>query len=292
MSNVKIDSFYHCPSGTYTHVVQWHDSSDAVVIDPVLDYDAPSANTGTDALDAVTAHIEKQQLRLHYILETHAHADHLSAAAVLQQRHGGRIAIGAGITQVQETFKNLFNLKKDFNTNGVQFDLLLQDQQRIMAGSMPIDVMATPGHTSDSVTYLIDDAAFVGDTLFHPDVGTARCDFPGGEAARLYRSIQKILALPAHTRLFMCHDYPEHREATPQTSIAAQKQHNIHVRSGVSEDEFVRMREKRDRTLGMPDLIIPSIQINIAAGEFPAPEDNGVSYLKLPLNLFVGGTGS
>jgi glyoxylase-like metal-dependent hydrolase (beta-lactamase superfamily II) len=233
----------------------------------------------------VIAFVREQDLVVDWILETHAHADHLSAAPHLKHKLGGRIGIGEHITEVQKLFKDLFNVEKTFNTDGSQFDHLFKEGERFAIGALEGHVLYTPGHTPACVTYVIGDAAFVGDTLFMPDGGTARADFPGGDAATLYRSIEKILALPPQTRLFVCHDYgPGGRAIAWETTVAEQRGRNIHVREGSSETEFVEMRTKRDKTLSVPKLLIPSIQINMRAGELPPPEDNGVSYIKIPIN--------
>jgi len=257
----------------------------AVVIDPVLDYDAKSGHTNTASAQQLIDTVHEKAYRLEWILETHAHADHLSAAPFIKKNLGGRIAIGRGITKVQEIFKPIFNLDDNFSTDGSQFDHLFDDDEIFFIGEIPARVIPTPGHTNDSVSYLIGDALFVGDSLFMPDGGSARCDFPGGDAAVLYQSIQRLFSLPDTTRMFVCHDYsPGGREPRCETSVAEQKKDNIHVGSGVSEDAFSEMRNKRDATLGKPALIIPSVQVNIAAGEFPAADNNGIIYLKIPLN--------
>ena len=234
---------------------------------------------------AIVAHVREHDLSVEWILETHAHADHLSAAPYLKQQLGGRIGIGEHITDVQKLFKTLFNVEKTFNTDGSQFDRLFKEGDRFTIGALEAHVLHTPGHTPACVTYVIGDAAFVGDTLFMPDGGTARADFPGGDAATLYRSIEKILALPPATRLFICHDYgPGGRAIAWETTVAEERAKNIHVHEGVSEPEFVKMRTERDKTLAVPTLLMPSIQINMRAGELPPPEDNGVSYIKIPIN--------
>jgi glyoxylase-like metal-dependent hydrolase (beta-lactamase superfamily II) len=259
---------------------------EAAVIDPVLDYDWRSARTGTASADEILAHLESAGLSLRWILETHAHADHLSAAPHLKARAGGQIAIGQGIRQVQATFKRLFGLGDEFQPDGRQFDRLLTDGETVEIGRIAGRVIATPGHTSDSVSYLFGDALFVGDTVFMPDGGSARCDFPGGDAAELYRSIQRLYDLPEATRVFVCHDYsPGGREVRCETTIAEQRAANIHVRADTAEADFVAMRRKRDATLDVPNLIIPSVQVNIHAGFLPPAEPDGVSYLKVPLNV-------
>ncbi len=285
-SSLSIKHFYHAASGTLTYLVSDDNTKDSVIIDPVLDFKVHSSSTSTDSIFPIIKHIENNQLNLHYILETHAHADHLTAAQYLKKQFNCPVAIGKGITQVQKSFKPIFNLDDDFSITGEQFDLLLEDQQELNAGSITIKVMATPGHTNDSITYLIGDAAFIGDTLFHPDIGTARCDFPGGNAEELYDSIQKILSLPKETRLFLCHDYPkESRDLIAETSIDLHKKNNLHIKNNIDKATYVKMRQERDASLDLPNLIIPSIQVNIRAGELPNNEDNGVSYLKYPLNL-------
>jgi glyoxylase-like metal-dependent hydrolase (beta-lactamase superfamily II) len=281
-----VTPFFHAPTGTWTYVVADPASRIAAVIDPVLDYDWRSGRTGTKSSDAVAAHCVAEGLRVEWILETHAHADHLSSAPYLQSKLGGRIAIGRGIRAVQSTFKKVFGLGSDFATDGSQFDVLLADGDRLVLGSVAGQVIAAPGHTSDSVAYLFGDALFVGDTVFMPDGGSARCDFPGGDAAELYRTVQRLYELPPETRVFVCHDYsPGGREPRCETTIGDQRAANIHVRDGVSEAEFVAMRRGRDATLDVPNLIIPSVQANIRAGRLPPPEADGVSYFKVPLNV-------
>jgi glyoxylase-like metal-dependent hydrolase (beta-lactamase superfamily II) len=284
----SVRPFFHPQSNTYTYVVHDPATAAAVVIDPCLDFEAKSGRTGVVAATQVLEFLRTEGLHLQWILETHAHADHLSAGRWLKsQQPGAVLAIGQGIREVQRTFKPVFNLDADFATDGSQFDRLLSDGELLPLGEMQIEVLATPGHTNDSVSYRIGDALFVGDTLFMPDGGSARCDFPGGSAARLYQSIQRLYALPDSTRVFVCHDYgPQGREFRCLTSIGEQKAANIHLRAEVSQAEFVRIREARDATLDMPALILPSIQVNIRAGELPAPEANGVRYLKLPLDQF------
>ncbi len=282
----SIKPFFHAGTGTWTYVVADPATRVAAVIDPVLDYDWRSGRTGTKSADLVIAHCAAERLEVAWILETHAHADHLSSAPYLQSKLGGRIAIGQGIRQVQATFQRVFGLGADFPTDGSQFDTLLADGDRLDLGGVPGRVIAAAGHTSDSVAYLLGDALFVGDTIFMPDGGSARCDFPGGDAAELYRTVQRLYALPGETRVFVCHDYgPGGREPRCETTIAAQRAGNIHVRDGVSEAEFVQMRRQRDATLDVPNLIIPSVQANIRAGRLPPPGDDGVSYFKVPLNV-------
>ncbi|MBU6421596.1 MAG: MBL fold metallo-hydrolase [Gammaproteobacteria bacterium] len=284
---MQITPFFHKPSGTFSYVVSDPTTRQAAVIDPVLDYDAAAGRTGTGFADSIIARLRAEQLTLDWILETHAHADHLSAAQHIKHKLGGRIAIGEGIRHVQKTFKALYNLGDEFKPDGRQFDHLFKDAETFTIGDLKARVMAVPGHTSDSVAYVIGDAAFVGDTLFMPDSGAARCDFPGGDAGMLYDSIRKILALPESTRLFMCHDYaPGGREYKNETSVTEQKRANIHVHDGVSREAFIKVRSERDKTLNVPALLLPAIQVNIRAGHLPAPETNGVSYLKIPVNRF------
>jgi glyoxylase-like metal-dependent hydrolase (beta-lactamase superfamily II) len=285
MIKPQVTSFFHEQSNTICHLVHAPGSKDCAIIDAALDFDQAAGRTDTALADRIVAHVREHGLTVEWILETHAHADHLSAAPYLKQQLGGKIGIGEHITDVQQLFKTLFNVEKTFNTDGSQFDRLFKEGDRFTIGPLEAQVLHTPGHTPACVTYVIGDAAFVGDTLFMPDGGTARADFPGGDAATLYRSIEKILALPPETRLFVCHDYgPGGRAIAWQTTVAEQRARNIHVREGVGEAEFVEMRTTRDKTLAVPQLLIPSIQVNMRAGELPPPEDNGVSYIKIPLN--------
>jgi glyoxylase-like metal-dependent hydrolase (beta-lactamase superfamily II) len=282
MKNPAVKAFLHEQSSTWTYVV--HDGRSAAIVDPALDYDNRSGHTSTASAEAVAAFVREAGLGVEWSLETHAHADHLSAAPFLQRELGGRIAIGQGIRKVQSTFKDLLNLEPAFATDGTQFDHLFRDGETFRIGTLEGRVIPTPGHTNDSVTYLVGDAAFVGDSLFMPDGGTARCDFPGGDAHVLYESIQRLYALPPETRVFVCHDYgPGGRERQHETTIAAQRGGNIHVREGVSEAEFVELRTRRDATLAVPDLLYPSVQVNVRAGELPPPESNGRRYLKIPV---------
>ena len=281
----NVRSFHGPVTGTFSHVVSDHDGGHAAVIDPVLDFDPASARTSTGSADQLLAYIRGHRLQVDWILETHAHADHLSAAMHLKRETGAKVAIGQGITQVQAHFKEVFGLDDDFATDGSQFDHLFADGERFRIGELEARAMATPGHTNDSLAYVIGDAAFVGDTMFDPGLGTARTDFPGGDAAMLYRSIQALLALPEGTRLFLCHDYPaEGTEACAVRSIDEQRQHNVHVGGGVDEASFVKRRTERDATLAVPRLLLPALQVNIRAGALPPPDRNGVSYLRLPLN--------
>ncbi|MBC7201964.1 MAG: MBL fold metallo-hydrolase [Pusillimonas sp.] len=283
--NPIVKGFYDDTTGTVTYVVYEKPGSVCAIVDSVLDYDAKAGRTSTASADKVIAYVEKANLVVEWILETHAHADHLSAAPYMRSRLGGKIAIGSDITRVQGVFKKIFNLEPEFRLDGSQFDYLIEEGVPFSIGNLKGEAMHVPGHTPACMAYKVGDAVFVGDTLFMPDLGTARCDFPGGDAHTLYRSVQKLLRLPPQTRLFMCHDYPpETRDVKYESSVAEQKAHNIHIHEGVSEEAFVEMRTKRDATLDMPNLILPSVQVNIRAGQTPPPEDNGVSYLKIPLN--------
>ncbi len=285
--STHVTPFFHEDTATFTYVVADVVEGVAAVIDPVLDYDAAAARTGRDSIDAVIAHLRALNLSLQWILETHAHADHLSAAPLLKAECGGRIAIGAGIRVVQTTFRDIYNLGPAFPVDGSQFDHLFADGEAFSVGAIAARAMPTPGHTSDSMSYLIGDAVFVGDSLFMPDGGSARCDFPGGSAALLYASAQRLFELPDATRVFVCHDYrPGGRDLRFETTIGEQKRSNIHLREGISEAEFVATREKRDATLAMPRLILPAIQVNIRAGGLPEPEDDGHRYLTIPLDRF------
>lgn len=285
MSQPQIDGFFDPATNTISYIVADPETRACCVIDSVLDFDAASGRTGRDSADALIAHIRANDLELVWILETHAHADHLSAAPTLQAVLGGRIGIGKRIDEVQSAFREVYNLGGDFAADGSQFDHLFADSERFAVGNLTFEVMATPGHTPACVSYRCEDAVFVGDTLFMPDFGSARCDFPGGCARTLYRSVRRLLALPPETRLFMCHDYgPGGREIAWETTVAEQRADNKHMADGIDEDSFVRMREERDATLSMPALILPAVQVNIRAGRLPEPEDNGIAYLKVPLN--------
>jgi glyoxylase-like metal-dependent hydrolase (beta-lactamase superfamily II) len=280
-----VQSFFDPATWTVSYVVYEKEGSACAIIDSVLDYDPKSGRTRTSSADKLMAFVQEKNLRVEWILETHAHADHLSAAHYLKNELGGKIAIGAAITNVQDVFKRIFHLEPEFRPDGHQFDHLLQDGETFAIGALTAEALAVPGHTPACMAYRIGDAVFVGDTLFMPDVGTARCDFPGGNAHTLYQSMRKLLSLPAGTRLFMCHDNPpEGRPPAWETTVAEQRAKNIHVHDGVSEEDFVTMRTARDATLEMPVLILPSVQINIRAGEMPPKEDNGVAYLKIPIN--------
>ena len=285
---VAVTPFFHADSWTWSYVVADPHSRQAVIIDPVLDFDAKSGRTSTTSAQQLVDHVRTQSLDVHWLLETHAHADHLSAGHWLKSHYPqAKLAIGEGIRKVQKTFRPIFNLGEHFPVDGSQFDHLFADSERFALGGIEAEVIAVPGHTNDSVAYRIGDALFVGDSIFMPDGGTARCDFPGGDARTLYRSIHRLFALPDDTRVFVCHDYaPGGRAYACETTIAAQKTGNIHMHVGVGEDDFVAVRTARDATLAMPALLLPSVQINIRAGQLPEPEDNGVRYLKLPLDQF------
>ncbi|WP_233578481.1 MBL fold metallo-hydrolase [Aquitalea aquatilis] len=286
MLQPQLASFFDPGTSTISHVVYDQPGGHAAIIDPVLDYDAKSGRIASDSARRVLDFIRQQRLSVQWILETHAHADHLSAAAWLQQQAGGRMAIGQGIAQVQQLFKGIFNLGDDFACDGSQFDHLFTAGEVFHIGQLTARALFVPGHTPADMAYQIGDMVFVGDTLFMPDVGSARCDFPGGDAAMLYQSVQQLLALPDDTRLLMCHDYPpQARPIAWQSTVAEQKQHNIHLHAGISQSEFVALRQARDATLEMPQLILPAIQVNIRAGQLPAAENNGVRYLKIPLDM-------
>jgi glyoxylase-like metal-dependent hydrolase (beta-lactamase superfamily II) len=281
----QVHGLFDPATWTVTYVVHNGAGSACAIIDPVLDYDPKAGRTGHTSADKVIDYVQSNGLRVAWILETHAHADHLSAAPYLKARLGGRLAIGSHITAVQRVFKGIFNLEPGFKPDGSQFDHLFKDGETFAVGELAGEVLYVPGHTPACVAYRIGDAVFVGDTLFMPDVGTARCDFPGGDAKTLYASTRKLLSLPPQTRLFMCHDYPPGGRAVRfETTVAEQRAHNIHVHDGVSEEAFVAMRTQRDATLEMPVLILPSVQINIRAGQLPPAEDNGTTYLKIPVN--------
>lgn len=285
--NAHIEPFFDPATFTYSYVVSDPQTRQCAVIDSVLDYDPASGRTSHATAQRLVDYVREQDLKVQWLLETHVHADHLSAAPYLRQQLGGQLAIGDRITVVQDTFGKLFNAGTGFATDGRQFDYLFHDGDTFQVGNIQARAIHTPGHTPACMTYVIGDAAFVGDTLFMPDYGTARCDFPGGDARTLYQSIQKLFALPGNTRVFMCHDYkaPGREEFLYETTIAAEREHNVHVHAGISEDQFVAMRTARDATLGMPTLILPSVQINMRGGEPPEPESNGTRYLKIPLDV-------
>ena len=280
-----VQSFFHEPTNTATFVVHDPRNRAAAVIDSVLDFDPASGVLSYDAADQVIAYVREQDLTVEWILETHVHADHLSAAPYLQELLGGRLAIGRGILQVQDEFGKLFNAGTEFVRTGAEFDRLFDDGDRFAIGGIEALVLHVPGHTSADLAYIIGDAAFVGDTLFMPDYGTARADFPGGDARQLFRSIRRLLTLPDGTRLFLCHDYkaPGRDDYVYETTVATQRAENVHVRDGMAEDDFVAMRTARDRTLKAPRLIMPAIQVNMRGGRLPEPEGNGTRYLKIPL---------
>ena len=279
-------SFFDKDTKSYSYVVADERAGSCAVIDSVLDFDIKSGRTSTDGADALIAAVKERGWRTEWVLETHAHADHLTAAPYVKAQLGGKLGIGANIPTVQETFRHIYNLGADFASDGRQFDHMFADGEELRIGGLTARVMATPGHTPACITYVIGDAAFIGDTMFAPDYGTARCDFPGGDARQLYRSIQRILALSPETRLYQCHDYPpDGRAPMPYSTVAEQRANNVHL-AGKTEDAFVAMREARDKTLDMPALLLPAVQVNIRAGALPAPEGNGVSYLKIPINRF------
>lgn len=282
-----VTAHFHNATNTITYIVADPSGGRCSIIDSVRDYDPRSGRMSTDFADKVIDCVRERGYTVDWILETHAHADHPTAAPYIQEQLGGRIAIGQHVSEVQATFKSIFNLGEDFATDGSQFDHLFGDNEDFKVGEITARVMHTPGHTPACVTYVVGDAVFVGDTLFMPDFGTARADFPGGDAATLFRSIQRTLSLAPETRLFMCHDYgPEGRKFAWETTVAEELSDNVHVREGVSEEEFVKTRTERDNGLDLPALILPSLQINIRAGRMPPPDDNGVSYLRIPINQF------
>ncbi|QXH56634.1 MBL fold metallo-hydrolase [Pseudomonas maumuensis] len=288
-NNLHVEEFFDRATWTISYLVMDGETRQCALIDSVLDYDPKSGRTCTASADKLIARVEALGAKVQWILDTHVHADHLSAAAYLKDKLGGSVAIGAQITQVQKVFGTLFNVEPGFARDGSQFDVLFEDEEGFCIGNLHARALHTPGHTPACMSYMVQDAGeiavFVGDTLFTPDYGTARCDFPGASARTLYQSIRRLLAFPDQTRLFMCHDYlPGGRELHFVTTVAEQRADNIHIHEGVSEDSFVQMREARDKTLDMPVLILPSVQINMRSGQFPEPEENGVSYLKIPLN--------
>ncbi|WP_030129375.1 MBL fold metallo-hydrolase [Pseudomonas sp. QTF5] len=281
-----IEAFFDPASSTYSYVVYEHDGGHCAIVDPVLDYDPAAGRTATVRADKIIAFVREHQLQVQWLLETHAHADHLSAAPYLRQELGGKIAIGQSISKVQGVFKTLFNLESEFPVDGSQFDHLFAPDESFRIGNLKATALHVPGHTPADMAYLIDgDVILVGDTLFMPDVGTARCDFPGGNANQMFVSIHKLLAFPASVRLYVCHDYPPTGRAPQcQSTVGEQRQSNIHIHDGIDEAAFVAMRTQRDAGLGMPTLLLPAIQVNVRAGNLPPAEENGVSYLKIPLN--------
>ncbi len=282
-----VTAFFDNATNTVSYVVKDPESRSVAIIDSVLDFDYSSGRTDTKSADEVIAYVKDNDLKVEWILETHVHADHLSAAPYIQQQLGGKIGIGSNITIVQDTFGKVFNEGTEFQRDGSQFDRLFVDGDTFEIGNLNAKVLHTPGHTPACMTYVVDDAAFVGDTMFMPDFGTARCDFPGGSAEDLYNSIQKILTLPDDTRIFVGHDYkaPGRDEYAWESTVGEQKAKNVHVGAGKGHDDFIKMRTERDAQLGLPKLIIPSIQVNMRAGNMPEPEDNGASYLKVPVNV-------
>lgn len=282
----EVASFFDPATYTVTYIVHDPATMEAAIVDSVLDFDPNSGRTATASADKVIDYVTSHNLKVKWLLETHAHADHFSAAPYLQEKLGGQIAIGAEITTVQNVFGKLFNAGTDFERDGSQFDHLFKDGDTFAIGDLPVTVMHVPGHTPADIAYVVGEAVFVGDTMFMPDYGTARADFPGGDARQLFRSLRRILSLPPETRLFMCHDYlPKGRTTYVwETTVAAEREGNIHAHDGITEDEFVQMREARDATLDMPRLILPSVQVNMRAGHLPPPDENGVTYLKIPVN--------
>jgi len=289
MSNIlkpEVHAFFDKDTATFSYVVKDPTSSACAVVDSVLNLDYNSGTTTTTGADQIIAFIKERNLTVEWHIETHVHADHLSAAPYIKEKTGGKIGIGEKITVVQDVFAKIFNAGPEFRHDGSQFDHLFKDGEQYKVGNLTARAIHTPGHTPACMTHLIGDAAFVGDTLFMPDQGTARADFPGGNAGILFNSIQKVLSLPADTRLFMCHDYPETRAVEYETTVAAEKAGNIHVKDGTSEAAYVKRREARDATLAMPRLILPSLQVNMRAGHMPPAENNGMVYLKVPVNAF------
>jgi glyoxylase-like metal-dependent hydrolase (beta-lactamase superfamily II) len=284
---IVVRSFFDEPTFTATHVAYDPASRRGAIIDSVLNFDAASGRTSTAGADALIDFVKREKLTIDWLLETHAHADHLSAAPYLQQKLGGTLAIGRDITTVQNVFGKIFNFGTEFARDGSQFDRLFEDGETFSVGGIPATTLHVPGHTPADMAYVIGEAAFIGDTLFMPDYGTARADFPGGDARQLYSSIRRLLSLPDETRLFLCHDYkaPNRDHYLWETTVGDERKNNVHVHDGVTEDEFVEMRIKRDATLELPQLILPSVQVNVRGGQLPPPEDNGTRYLKLPLNL-------
>ncbi|MBL4574391.1 MAG: MBL fold metallo-hydrolase [Gammaproteobacteria bacterium] len=280
----KVAPFFDEETNTFSYVVSDPSSNACAIIDSVLDFDMPSGNVDYTSAQAIIDYVQEKNLQVEWIIETHVHADHLSAAPFLQEKLGGKIAIGDKVSIVQETFAAIFNVEPEFKVDGSQFDHLFSDGERYSIGNLQAYAMHTPGHTPACMTHVIGESVFAGDTLFMPDAGTARADFPGGDAVTLYRSIRKILSLPAASKIYMCHDYAEGRELEYQTTVKEEMESNIHVNVEVEEADFVSMREARDKTLDVPHLILPSLQVNMCAGHFPAAEDNGRVYLKIPVD--------
>lgn len=286
MTNPIVKSFFDETTYTVTHIVSDPQTKACAVIDSVLDYSANSGRTHTESADTLIAYIRSNSLSVEWILETHAHADHFSAAPYLREKLGGKIAIGSHISDIQSVFGGIFNAKDDFKRDGSQFGKLFSDEESFKIGKLDAKVIFVPGHTPACIAYLIGDAVFVGDTLFMPDFGSARCDFPGGDAGQLYDSVQKLYSLPDQTRMFLCHDYkaPGRDVYAWETTVGEQKRGNIHMNENIDRDAFIQMRTERDKTLSMPKLILPAIQVNMRAGEMPPAEDNGQTYLKIPIN--------
>ncbi|WP_233407917.1 MBL fold metallo-hydrolase [Marinomonas spartinae] len=284
----EVAAFFEKDTSTFSYVVKDPESSNCAIVDSVMNFDYASGSTFYKSADDIIEYVTAHKLTVEWLIETHVHADHLSAAPYLKEKLGGKIGIGEQISIVQDTFAKVFNEGQEFKHDGSQFDHLFKDGEQFYIGKMPCTAMHTPGHTPACFTHVLGDAVFVGDTLFMPDAGTARADFPGGDAGTLYDSIQKILALPEDYRIYMCHDYcPNGRELEYQTDIKTQRDHNIHVKQDINKATFVHLRESRDKTLAMPRLILPSLQVNMRAGHLPNPEENGLSYLKIPLNAFT-----
>jgi glyoxylase-like metal-dependent hydrolase (beta-lactamase superfamily II) len=287
----KVKSYYHKCSHTWTHLVICLETNSAVLIDPVLDYSSCSSTTSSEFIDNIIHDISEYKLKLHYVLETHIHADHLTAAAYIKIKLGTKTLIGKDVVKVQKTFKKVFNLHESFIPDGLQFNKLLSDKEKIKFGNCELIALSTPGHTIDSMSYIVGNNVFIGDTLFAPDYGSARCDFPGGDASTLFNSVQSIYALGKDKKLYLCHDYPaENREATAWYLSSEQQNNNKHLNSKMSKKEFVSLREARDKQLQMPGLLLPSVQVNITAGAMPVPEGNGISYLKIPINNLINKT--
>lgn len=286
MISPKVTTFFDEATNNASHIAADPETGVCAIYDPLLDYDQATGRTSTRSADAIVAHVEKHGLTVAWIIDTHIHADHISAAQYLKGKLGGKIGVGAHIREVQTIFGKLFNVEDDFRFDGSQFDHLFEDGESYRVGNLEATALHTPGHTPACMTHLVGDAAFVGDTLFMPDYGTARCDFPGGDARALYQSIQRIFTLPDETRIFLNHDYlpADRSEYSWQTTVGEQRAHNIHIHEGIGEEQFVAMRNERDKTLTAPKLIIPSVQVNMRAGEFPPAEDNGVRYLKIPVD--------
>jgi glyoxylase-like metal-dependent hydrolase (beta-lactamase superfamily II) len=284
----KVESYYHKSSHTWTHLVICLETNSAILIDPVLDYSACSSSTSSEFIDNIIHDISKAKLQLHYVLETHIHADHLTAAAYIKSKLGTKTFIGKNVIKVQETFKKVFNLNKDFVANGLQFNRLLSDKEKIKFGNCELTALSTPGHTLDSMSYIVGNNVFIGDTLFSPDYGSARCDFPGGDATTLFNSVQRLYALGNEKRLYLCHDYPaENTPAKPWYLSSEQQNNNKHLNCKVSKQEFVTLREARDKQLQVPGLLFQSVQVNITAGIMPVPEENGIGYLKIPIHYLI-----